>query len=135
MEIGPLEGFSLVFCVLAHEHQEEGIANRLIRLLSLTADEVEARYAKAPANVEERHITSYLSRLAVGEEITELDDKRDVLYAYTWYAVRTGETGSWLLNEDLHKSQLKLSLDQTASIWAEVISKEPDCVSSEFTFA
>ena len=35
------------------------------------------------------------SRLAAGEEITELDDKRDVLYAYTWYAVRTGETGSW----------------------------------------
>lgn len=71
----------------------------------------------------------------VGEEITELDDKRDVLYAYTWYAVRTGEIGSWLLNEDLHKSQLKLSLDQTASIWAEVVSKEPDCVSSELTFA
>ncbi len=55
--------------------------------------------------------------------------------AYTWYAVRTGEIGSWLLNEDLHKSQLKLSLDQTASIWAEVVSKEPDCVSSELTFA
>lgn len=54
---------------------------------------------------------------------------------YTWYAVRTGEIGSWLLNEDLHKSQLKLSLDQTASIWAEVVSKEPDCVSSELTFA
>ena len=123
------------FCVLAHEHQEERIANRLIRLFSLTADEVEARYAKAPANVVERHITSYPSRLAVGEEITELDDKRDVLYAYTWYAVRTGETGSWLLNEDLHKSQLKLSLDQTASIWTEMVSKEPDCVASELTFA
>ena len=34
-----------------------------------------------------------------------------------------------------HKSQLKLSLDQTASIWAEVVSREPDCVFSELTFA
>ena len=57
------------FCVLAHEHKEERIANRLIRLLSLTADEVEARFARAPADVAERHITSYPSRLAVGEEI------------------------------------------------------------------
>lgn len=122
------------FCVLAHEHQEEGIANRLIRLLSLTADEVEARFARAPADVAERHVTSYPSRLAVGEEITELDDKRDVLYAYTWYAVRAGETGSWLLNEDLQESQLRLLLDQTASIWAEVVSKEPDSVSGELAF-
>ncbi len=123
------------FCVLAREHDEEGIANRLIRLFSLTADEVEARYAKAPAHVVERHITSYPSRLAVGEEITELDDRRDVLYAFTWYAVRNGETGSWLLNEDLRKSQLKLSLERTASIWSEVVSKEPDRVSRELTFA
>ena len=59
----------------------------------------------------------------------------DVLFAYTWYAVRAGETGSWLLNENLRKSQLKLSFEQTASIWSEVVSTEPDCVSGELTFA
>ncbi len=123
------------FCVLAREHHEEAIASRIVRLFSLTADDVETRYANAPAHVVERHITSYPSRLAVGEEITELDDKRDVLYAFTWYAARTGETGSWLLNENLRKSQLKLSFEQTASIWSEVVSTEPDCVSGEFTFA
>ena len=123
------------FRVLAREHDEEAIANRLVRLLSLTAYEVETRYAGAPANVVERHITSYPSRLAVGEKITELDDTRDVLYAFAWYAVRTGETGSWLLNEDLRTSQFRLSLEQTASIWAEVVSTEPDCVSSRLTFA
>ena len=123
------------FCVLAREHHEEAIASRIVRLFSLTADEVDARYTNAPAHVVERHITSYPSRLAVGEEITELDDKRDVLYAFSWYAVRAGETGSWLLNEDLRKSQLALSMDHTASIWSEVVSTEPDCVSGELTFA
>ncbi len=123
------------FCYLAREHDEDAIANRLIGLFSLTEDDVEARYAMAPATVVERHVTSYPSRLDVGEEFTELDDKRDVLYAYTWYAVRNGETGSWLRNEDLHKSQLKLSLEQTASIWAEVVSKEPRSVSRELTLA
>ena len=59
METGPLEGLSLVFCVLGSRlYDEEAITNRLIRLFSLTANEVEARYAKAPANVVERHITS-----------------------------------------------------------------------------
>ena len=35
---------------------------------------------------------------------------------------------------DLQESQLKLLLDQTASLWAEVVSKEPDSVSGETRF-
>ena len=123
------------FCRLAQEHQEKRIAEQLVGLFSLASDQVETRFSEAPTYLVERHLVSYPSRLAVGEDVNELDDKRDALYAYTWYGVRAGETASWLLNENLTKSDLEAWLDQIASIWGDVMSKEPASVSSELTFA
>ncbi len=123
------------FCRLAQEYHEQRIMEELVGLFSLASDQVETRFSEAPTHVVERHLMSYPSRLAVGEDVNELDDKRDALYAYTWYGVRAGETASWLLNENLTKSDLEVWLDQIASIWGDVMSKEPASVSSKLTFA
>ena len=49
-----------------------------------------------PPHVVERHDRSYTARKFIGEAVREIDDQRDVLYAFSWYAIRKGRTRSSL---------------------------------------
>lgn len=79
------------FLLEADQRGAGGIASQITRLYALENNDVDRRYASAPPHVVERHERSYAARRFIGEPIRKLDDQRDVLYAFSWYAIRSGE--------------------------------------------
>ena len=105
----------------ADQHGSGGIATRALDLFSLEDDDVDRRFASAPPHVVERHDRSYAARRFIGETITKPDDRRDVLYAFSWYAIRSGEVETEWVGLETQLSAVTERLEAAVKIWNAAI--------------
>lgn len=73
---------------LARARGRHDLVDELRTMSDLDDGSVRTRMDQAPEWVHERHDRSWSARQAVGEELTELDDARDVLRVCTQYQLR-----------------------------------------------
>lgn len=73
---------------LARERGCDALVHELRFLDGLGDESVEARMATAPAWVHERHDRSWRARQTVGEDLTQVDDARDVLRVSCQYEMK-----------------------------------------------
>ncbi|MYH18124.1 MAG: hypothetical protein F4132_03360 [Gemmatimonadetes bacterium] len=105
----------------ADRNGADGIASQILHLFALEDDDVDRRFALAPPHVVERHDRSYAARRFIGEVITKHDDQRDVLYAFSWYAIRSGEVGADWVGLGTEPSAVTERLEAALSIWNAAI--------------
>lgn len=83
---------------LAAQHGQVEQVETLWRLVGLGPEQVPSGIGAAPPGVRHRHRRSYPARRLVGEDVTEWQDARDVLFVFGLRAVRGGDPPfpSWL---------------------------------------
>ena len=72
-------------------------ARSIMAVMLLGSDDVERRFDDAPDHLQQRHRLSLAARRVTGEDVTALQDRRDVLLAFTTFAFRRGipPLGRW----------------------------------------
>ena len=75
---------------LAHARECDALVHELRFIDGLGDELVEVRMAAAPAWVHERHDRSWRARRLVGEDLSQLDDARDVLRVSSQHEMKTG---------------------------------------------
>ena len=75
---------------LARERECDALVHELRLLDGLDDQLVQVRMASAPAWVHERHDRSWRARQLVGEDLTQVDDARDVLRVSAQYEMKSG---------------------------------------------
>ena len=118
----------------ASRHGEDDVASQILDLFLLNRDEVEYRFKAAPPHVVERHNQSHSARRFIGEAIHEIDDQRDVLYAFSWYAIRSGELENRWVGLAIDASAVISRLEAAISIWNGVLARVDPVLQEEFSF-
>ena len=118
----------------ASRHGEDDVASQILDLFLLNRDEVEYRFEAAPPHVVERHNQSHAARRFIGEAIHEIDDQRDVLYAFSWYAIRSGELENRWVGLAIDVSAVISRLETAISIWNGVLARVDPVLQEELSF-
>ncbi len=111
-----------------------GMASQILGLYALDDSDVGRRFASAPPHVVERHDRSYTARKFIGEAVREIDDQRDVLYAFSWYAIRRGELDPHWVGLGTDASAVTRRMDTAVSIWNTALANADAGLSEEFAF-
>lgn len=109
------------FLLEADQRGAGGIASQITRLYALENNDVDRRYASAPPYIVERHERSYAARRFIGEPIRKLDDQRDVLYAFSWYAIRNGEIEPDWVGIGTEPPTVTARLKEAVQVWNAAI--------------
>lgn len=102
-------------------HEADDLTTQLLDLYALSDQDIDRRFASAPPHVVERHDRSYTARRFIGENIRELDDQRDVLYAYSWYAIRSGEIELDWVGLGTEPSNVTARLEAALETWRSAL--------------
>ena len=118
----------------ASRRGEDDVASQILNLFLLNHDEVEYRFGTAPPYVIARHNQSHAARRFIGEAVREIDDQRDVLYAFSWYAIRNGELEERWVGLAIDASAVTSRLETAISIWNGVLTRVNPVLQHEFSF-
>ena len=112
--------FGRLFTRFLREASRRGasdIASQILGLYTLNDNDVQLRFKSAPSHVVERHNRSYPARSFIGETVREIDDQRDVLYAYAWHAILNGEIEARWVGMETTKTAVTARMETALSVW------------------
>ena len=118
----------------ASRRGEDDVASQILDLFLLNDNEVEYRFEAAAPHVVARHNQSHAARRFIGEAVHEIDDQRDVLYAFSWYAIRNGELEERWVGLAIDVSAVTSRLETAISIWSGVLTRVNPVLQQEFPF-
>lgn len=118
----------------ASRRGEDDVASQILDLFRLNDDEVEYRFEAAPPHVVARHNQSHAARRCIGEAVHEIDDQRDVLYAFSWYAIRSGELEDRWVGLVIDVSAVSFRLEAAISTWNGTLARMNPVLLEEASF-